>query len=199
MTTEDMIIAVNLKLSNSIKNTNINKERILYFLNISQEELLTDYLKVNKTSNLYEYFDAEYELFSPLIKEEKISIVDYSFALPNNHYLTLNFSNLIDKKGNKISIKLLKLNNHSSISDLPYYKDNSLFINVIQFSKQIKLLENNDNVAKIDLFYIRKPVIISDTTNCELNLMYHLQVVEKAIVNIYKSYEDIQGLQINNN
>ena len=202
MTTQDMIISVTLKISNNIKNRNITPQRILHFLNLSQEELVTDKLILDKTTNLYEYYDVDYELFSSLIDNVVLNmqgtVDDKYFLLPDNHYLMLASSELIKNNGERANVKLLKLSSHKMLSSLPYYKDNELFTNLIQFSNKIKLVVNNTSVEKINLFYIKKPSVITSGEDCKLNLMYHLAIVEKAVVNIFKSYEDPNGVQINN-
>ena len=203
MTTQEMIIGVNLKISNNIKNRNISKERILFFLNFSQDELVTDNLILDKTTNLYEFYDVKEELLSPITENVVLNIIKDTtgeyFQLPDNHYLMLNSSEVIKDNGEKVNVKLVKVSSHKSLTSLPYYKDNKLFVNLIQFSNKIKLVQSDTTVIKINLFYIKKPPVITDSESCKLNLIYHSSVVEKAVVNIFKSYEDVNGTQINNN
>ena len=203
MTTQELIIGITLKISNNVKFRTIDERRILYFLNFTQQEMITDSLVLSKTSNSYEYHNASYELIQPFIVTKRIDIENdinfntYFFKLPSNYLLMLNNTQLITKDNKSINTKVLKTSMSSDLASLPYYKNNNMFINVLEYNNRIYLQENNLNIKKLNLFYIRQssPITISSTS--ELNLLYHVLLLEKTVSNILKSFEDINSLNIN--
>ena len=199
MTTQELIIGITLKISNNVKFRTIDERRILYFLNFTQQEMITDSLVLSKTSNSYEYHNASYELIQPFINNKKIDIVrdTYSFNLPSNYLLILNNTQLITKDSKTINIKILKTSISSDLASLPYYKSNSIFINVLEYNNKIYLQESNINITNLNLFYIRQPSQITINNTSELNLLYHVLLLEKTVSNILKSFEDINSLNIN--
>lgn len=203
MTTQELIIGITLKISNNVKFRTIDERRILYFLNFTQQEMITDSLILSKTSNSYEYHNASYELIQPFITSKRIDIekdIDFNtcfFSLPSNYLLMLSNTQLINSDNSTINTKVLKTSVSSDIANLPYYKNNNIFINVLEYNNRIYLQEANPNIIKLYLFYIRQSSEITINNTSELNLLYHVLLLEKTVSNILKSFEDINSLNIN--
>jgi hypothetical protein len=202
MTTQEIIIGIKLKLSNNVKFRNIDDRRILFFLNITQNQILTTSLIQDKSTNLFESYNASYELLQCFINTIDLPIQQvtgkdqYFFILPENYLLMLNNSQLINKD-RSINIKVLKTSISTDISYLPYFKNNFLFENVVEYDNKIYLSDNKSNILKLSLSYIRKPNDITVDSKIELSLLYHYTLLENTVSNILKSFEDINSLQLN--
>jgi hypothetical protein len=197
MTTSEMIIDVQLKMSklNGNDTRKLEDENIIWFLNDSMRLLFRKYL-IKSQSGFFDVDEVHHNIYNPFIELDvlldKESILQYK--TPDECYLLLGGYGIVD--GKRVKLTKIKTSLINIISDTPYYKGGSNFLNVLQFKKHLKVVSSDTLIEKLFINYIRNPDNITSAKDCEFDLMYHSIITDLTVENLLANVRDIEGYKI---
>jgi len=197
MKTKEMIIDVTVKLNklNGNSTKRLQDEEIIWYLNDAQYELIRNNIRPDNTNGFYEIDEINQELFTNILKGSFVNKNNSgNFEIPDDCYILLSGEVKVDNR--KLKLNKIKSNLASTINNLPFYKGNTTFVNVLQFSNTLKIQSDSVDFKQIYLLYITKPPTITITDDCKLKEFYHILISELAQQNITASSGDSEKYRL---